>query len=151
MRSGLRRVHGHDCRLKGWIIALTILSGYSFFPLLLNAEETAIKFLLVFGCGLYFLRSGDEPFAEADGDNEDTLPLLNALEKFYLIVLFRLACLTENTQFSLFKTYPFLPLMVNSVSCALGNVYIYSRIYVHLMKEQRSTHDGEEKKKKKNE
>ena len=137
MRS-LRRINGNDCRLKGWIVSLTIISGYTFFPLLLNAEETVIKFLLVFGSGLYFLRSGDGPFANdaADGENEDTQPLLNSPEKFYLVLLLRLAFWTENTQFSLFKKYPFLPLMVNSVYCALGNVYIYSRIYVYLMKKE---------------
>jgi alpha-1,3-glucosyltransferase len=114
------------------LFALTSVIGhYSLLPLVYTYAELPVKFLLFILYSSYTYKSLSDLFGIRKC--KYYFPLLNGLETVYILGLLPLF-LYENLihDLSQFGTkYPFLPLMLTSVYCALGLMYCSVRYY-HL-------------------
>ncbi|XP_073680567.1 dolichyl pyrophosphate Glc1Man9GlcNAc2 alpha-1,3-glucosyltransferase isoform X2 [Garra rufa] len=109
-------------------LILSITGHYSLFPLLFTTQELPIKIFLMLLFTIFSLTSLKTLFRKGGA-------LLNPLEATYLLGLIPLELICEFvyplTVWQ--KTFPFLPLMLTSVYCALGVTYSFIRLYISLL------------------
>uniref|UniRef100_A0A672S919 Alpha-1,3-glucosyltransferase n=1 Tax=Sinocyclocheilus grahami TaxID=75366 RepID=A0A672S919_SINGR len=109
-------------------LILSITGHYSLFPLLFTTQELPIKIFLMLLFTIFSLTSLKTLFRSGGA-------LLNPLEATYLLGLIPLELICEFvyplTVWQ--KTFPFLPLMLTSVYCALGVTYAFIRLYISLL------------------
>uniref|UniRef100_A0A8C1ES90 Alpha-1,3-glucosyltransferase n=1 Tax=Cyprinus carpio carpio TaxID=630221 RepID=A0A8C1ES90_CYPCA len=109
-------------------LILSITGHYSLFPLLFTTQELPIKILLLLLFTIFSLTSLKTLFRSGGA-------LLNPLEATYLLGLIPLELICEFvyplTVWQ--KTFPFLPLMLTSIYCALGVTYAFIRLYISLL------------------
>lgn len=121
-------------------LILTTVGNYSLFPLLFPKNLFAIKFfILLTHVALAFVnvRTLYEPAKVKGGRRVRVLrlPMLRQMESLYLYGLIVL-CVYENgihVIWGLDKTLPFLPLMLTSVYCSLGVIYVWLRYYLYFL------------------
>ncbi|XP_072582103.1 dolichyl pyrophosphate Glc1Man9GlcNAc2 alpha-1,3-glucosyltransferase isoform X6 [Vulpes vulpes] len=109
-------------------LILTTTGHYSLFPLLFTAPELPIKILLMLLFTIYSISSLKTLFRK-----EKTL--FNWMETFYLLGLAPLEIFCEFVfPFTSWKLkYPFIPLLLTSVYCAVGITYAWFRLYVSVL------------------
>ncbi|XP_073938415.1 dolichyl pyrophosphate Glc1Man9GlcNAc2 alpha-1,3-glucosyltransferase isoform X6 [Castor canadensis] len=109
-------------------LILTTTGHYSLFPLLFTAPELPIKILLMLLFTIYSISSLKTLFRKEK-------PLFNWMETFYLLGLGPLEVCCEFifplTSWRL--KYPFIPLLLTSVYCAVGIMYAWFRLYVSVL------------------
>uniref|UniRef100_A0A671KI93 Alpha-1,3-glucosyltransferase n=2 Tax=Sinocyclocheilus anshuiensis TaxID=1608454 RepID=A0A671KI93_9TELE len=109
-------------------LMLSVTGHYSLFPLLFTTQELPIKIFLMLLFTIFSLTSLKMLFRKGGA-------LLNPLEATYLLGLIPLELICEFvyplTVWQ--KTFPFLPLMLTSVYCALGVTYAFIRLYISLL------------------
>uniref|UniRef100_A0A8C2KHR9 Alpha-1,3-glucosyltransferase n=1 Tax=Cyprinus carpio TaxID=7962 RepID=A0A8C2KHR9_CYPCA len=112
----------------GIFLMLSVTGHYSLFPLLFTTQELPIKIFLMLLFTIFSLASLKTLFRKGGA-------LLNPLEVTYLLGLIPLELICEFvyplTVWQ--KTFPFLPLMLTSVYCALGVTYAFIRLYNSLL------------------
>ncbi|KAM5185665.1 dolichyl pyrophosphate Glc1Man9GlcNAc2 alpha-1,3-glucosyltransferase isoform 2-T2 [Callospermophilus lateralis] len=109
-------------------LILTTTGHYSLFPLLFTAPELPIKILLMLLFTIYSISSLKILFRKEK-------PLLNWMETLYLLGLGPLeVCCEFVFPFTSWKLkYPFIPLLLTSVYCAVGITYAWFRLYVSVL------------------
>ncbi|XP_077820158.1 dolichyl pyrophosphate Glc1Man9GlcNAc2 alpha-1,3-glucosyltransferase isoform X18 [Macaca mulatta] len=109
-------------------LILTTTGHYSLFPLLFTAPELPIKILLMLLFTIYSISSLKTLFRKEK-------PLFNWMETFYLLGLGPLeVCCEFVFPFTSWKVkYPFLPLLLTSVYCAVGITYAWFKLYVSVL------------------
>ncbi|XP_070931458.1 dolichyl pyrophosphate Glc1Man9GlcNAc2 alpha-1,3-glucosyltransferase isoform X6 [Macaca nemestrina] len=109
-------------------LILTTTGHYSLFPLLFTAPELPIKILLMLLFTIYSISSLKTLFRKEK-------PLFNWMETFYLLGLGPLEVFCEFVfPFTSWKVkYPFLPLLLTSVYCAVGITYAWFKLYVSVL------------------
>uniref|UniRef100_A0A8C5P1T9 Alpha-1,3-glucosyltransferase n=1 Tax=Jaculus jaculus TaxID=51337 RepID=A0A8C5P1T9_JACJA len=109
-------------------LILTTTGHYSLFPLLFTAPELPIKILLMLLFTIYSISSLKTLFRKEK-------PLFNWMETFYLLGLGPLeVCCEFIFPLTSWKVkFPFLPLLLTSVYCALGIAYAWLRLYVSVV------------------
>ncbi|XP_076794299.1 dolichyl pyrophosphate Glc1Man9GlcNAc2 alpha-1,3-glucosyltransferase isoform X2 [Arvicanthis niloticus] len=109
-------------------LILTTTGHYSLFPLLFTAPELPIKILLMLLFTVYSISSLKTLFRKEK-------PLFNWIETVYLLGLGPLEVCCEFlfpfTSWNL--KYPFIPLLLTSVYCAVGITYAWTRLYVSVL------------------
>uniref|UniRef100_A0A2K6T1Z5 Alpha-1,3-glucosyltransferase n=1 Tax=Saimiri boliviensis boliviensis TaxID=39432 RepID=A0A2K6T1Z5_SAIBB len=109
-------------------LILTTTGHYSLFPLLFTAPELPIKILLMLLFTIYSISSLKTLFRKEK-------PLFNWMETFYLLGLGPLEVCCEFvfplTSWKL--KYPFIPLLLTSVYCAVGITYAWFKLYVSVL------------------
>ncbi|CAO2613777.1 Probable dolichyl pyrophosphate Glc1Man9GlcNAc2 alpha-1,3-glucosyltransferase [Lemmus lemmus] len=109
-------------------LILTTTGHYSLFPLLFTAPELPIKVFLMLLFTVYSVSSLKTLFRKEK-------PLLNWMETAYLLGLGPLEVCCELifplTSWKL--KYPFIPLLLTSVYCAVGITYAWARLYVSVL------------------
>ncbi|XP_065793151.1 dolichyl pyrophosphate Glc1Man9GlcNAc2 alpha-1,3-glucosyltransferase isoform X3 [Muntiacus reevesi] len=109
-------------------LILTTTGHYSLFPLLFTAPELPIKILLMLLFTIYSISSLKTLFRKEK-------PLFNWMETFYLLGLGPLEVFCEFvfpfTSWNL--KYPFVPLLLTSVYCAVGITYAWFKLYVSVL------------------
>lgn len=121
-----------------FFIFLSIVGHYSLFPLLFKPNLTIIKLSMFLGytfLSFYFLK------------NVKKIPVL---EKIYLIGLGFVFLYEHVIQYviGLDKNFPFLPLMLTSVYCAVGISYFWFKFYCYYLFDGRKSKETSKKKKK---
>ncbi|XP_075347336.1 dolichyl pyrophosphate Glc1Man9GlcNAc2 alpha-1,3-glucosyltransferase isoform X2 [Mycteria americana] len=115
----------------GIYLILTTTGHFSLFPLLFTPPEIPIKILLMLLFTVYSFSSLKSLFRRER-------PLLNWLETIYLIQLVPLEILCEII-FPLTPWkghFPFIPLLLTSVYCALGITYAWLKLYISVLTER---------------
>ncbi|XP_074788938.1 dolichyl pyrophosphate Glc1Man9GlcNAc2 alpha-1,3-glucosyltransferase isoform X5 [Athene noctua] len=115
----------------GIYLLLTTIGHFSLFPLLFTPPELPIKILLMLLFTVYSFSSLNSLFRRER-------PLLNWLETIYLIQLVPLEIFCEII-FPLTpwkRHFPFVPLLLTSVYCALGVTYAWLKLYVSVLTER---------------
>ncbi|XP_065485628.1 probable dolichyl pyrophosphate Glc1Man9GlcNAc2 alpha-1,3-glucosyltransferase isoform X4 [Caloenas nicobarica] len=115
----------------GIYLILTTTGHFSLFPLLFTPPELPIKILLMLLFTVYSFSSLKSLFRRER-------PLLNWLETIYLIQLVPLEIFCEMI-FPLTpwkRHFPFVPLLLTSVYCALGVTYAWLKLYVSVLTER---------------
>ncbi|KAM8923361.1 dolichyl pyrophosphate Glc1Man9GlcNAc2 alpha-1,3-glucosyltransferase isoform 7-T7 [Lycaon pictus] len=109
-------------------LILTTTGHYSLFPLLFTAPELPIKILLMLLFTIYSISSLKTLFRKDK-------TLFNWMETFYLLGLAPLEIFCEFVfPFTSWKLkYPFIPLLLTSVYCAVGITYAWFRLYVSVL------------------
>ncbi|XP_063528177.1 probable dolichyl pyrophosphate Glc1Man9GlcNAc2 alpha-1,3-glucosyltransferase isoform X7 [Pongo pygmaeus] len=109
-------------------LILTTTGHYSLFPLLFTAPELPIKILLMLLFTIYSISSLKTLFRKEK-------PLFNWMETFYLLGLGPLeVCCEFVFPFTSWKVkYPFIPLLLTSVYCAVGITYAWFKLYVSVL------------------
>ncbi|XP_065739304.1 dolichyl pyrophosphate Glc1Man9GlcNAc2 alpha-1,3-glucosyltransferase isoform X8 [Phocoena phocoena] len=109
-------------------LILTTTGHYSLFPLLFTAPELPIKILLMLLFTIYSVSSLKTLFRKEK-------PLFNWMETFYLLGLGPLEVFCEFVfPFTSWKLkYPFIPLLLTSVYCAVGITYAWFKLYVSVL------------------
>ncbi|XP_069397031.1 dolichyl pyrophosphate Glc1Man9GlcNAc2 alpha-1,3-glucosyltransferase isoform X3 [Delphinus delphis] len=109
-------------------LILTTSGHYSLFPLLFTAPELPIKILLMLLFTIYSISSLKTLFRKEK-------PLFNWMETFYLLGLGPLEVFCEFVfPFTSWKLkYPFIPLLLTSVYCAVGITYAWFKLYVSVL------------------
>ncbi|XP_004632655.1 probable dolichyl pyrophosphate Glc1Man9GlcNAc2 alpha-1,3-glucosyltransferase [Octodon degus] len=109
-------------------LILTTTGHYSLFPLLFTAPELPIKILLMLLFTTYSISSLMTLFRKEK-------PLFNWMETFYLLGLVPLeVCCEFVFPFTSWRLeYPFTPLLLTSVYCAVGITYAWCRLYVSML------------------
>ncbi|XP_077914722.1 dolichyl pyrophosphate Glc1Man9GlcNAc2 alpha-1,3-glucosyltransferase isoform X6 [Halichoerus grypus] len=109
-------------------LILTTTGHYSLFPLLFTAPELPIKILLMLLFTIYSISSLKTLFRKEK-------PLFNWMETFYLLGLGPLEVFCEFVfPFTSWKLkYPFIPLLLTSVYCAVGITHAWFRLYVSVL------------------
>ncbi|XP_073735876.1 dolichyl pyrophosphate Glc1Man9GlcNAc2 alpha-1,3-glucosyltransferase isoform X4 [Callorhinus ursinus] len=109
-------------------LILTTTGHYSLFPLLFTAPELPIKILLMLLFTIYSISSLKTLFRKEK-------PLFNWMETFYLLGLGPLEVFCEFVfPFTSWKLkYPFSPLLLTSVYCAVGITYAWFKLYVSVL------------------
>uniref|UniRef100_A0AAA9T3E0 Alpha-1,3-glucosyltransferase n=1 Tax=Bos taurus TaxID=9913 RepID=A0AAA9T3E0_BOVIN len=109
-------------------LILTTTGHYSLFPLLFTAPELPIKIILMLLFTIYSISSLKTLFRKEK-------PLFNWMETFYLLGLGPLEVFCEFvfpfTSWNL--KYPFIPLLLTSVYCAVGITYAWLKLYVSVL------------------
>ncbi|XP_047609006.1 probable dolichyl pyrophosphate Glc1Man9GlcNAc2 alpha-1,3-glucosyltransferase isoform X1 [Phacochoerus africanus] len=109
-------------------LILTTAGHYSLFPLLFTAPELPIKILLMLLFTIYSISSLKTLFRKEK-------PLFNWMETFYLLGLGPLEVFCEFlfplTSWKL--KFPFIPLLLTSVYCALGIIYAWFKLYISVL------------------
>ena len=80
--------------------------------------------------------SSNSPTSEGgDTQSRRSKSSLSILQKTYMLILFRLSFLTEGGGrfIARLRSYPFLPYLMNSVSCSLGLVYLFVSFSSHFL------------------
>nr|XP_020666608.1 probable dolichyl pyrophosphate Glc1Man9GlcNAc2 alpha-1,3-glucosyltransferase [Pogona vitticeps] len=108
-------------------LVLATTGHFSLFPLLFTAPELPVKILLMLLFTVYSFSSLKAVFRKQG-------PLLNWLETIYLTGLIPLEIFCEIVfPFTAWMPkFPFLPLMLTSVYCALGIMYAWLKLYVSV-------------------
>lgn len=122
-------------------ILLCIVGHYSLFPLLFTPFELPIKVLLLLIHSLYAVQNLSNLF-DIKHNMTFTLPLLSKLESVYVLCLVLLFTY-ENVIHPLLgwkDKYPFLPLMLTSVYCAMGVLYCWVKYYWHFITMNETNH-----------
>ncbi|NXO05379.1 ALG8 glucosyltransferase, partial [Rhinopomastus cyanomelas] len=117
----------------GIYLVLTTTGHFSLFPLLFTPAELPIKILLMLLFTVYSFSSLKSLFRREK-------PLLNWLETVYLVQLVPLEVFCE-VVFPLMpwqQHFPFVPLLLTSVYCALGITYAWLKLYVSVLTERSS-------------
>lgn len=115
----------------GIYLILTTTGHFSLFPLLFTPPELPTKILLMLLFTVYSFSSLKSLFRRER-------PLLNWLETIYLIQLVPLEIFCEFI-FPLTPWkwhYPFVPLLLTSVYCALGVTYAWLKLYISVLTER---------------
>ncbi|KAM6172762.1 dolichyl pyrophosphate Glc1Man9GlcNAc2 alpha-1,3-glucosyltransferase isoform 9-T9 [Erethizon dorsatum] len=109
-------------------LILTTTGHYSLFPLLFTTPELPIKILLMLLFTIYSISSLMMLFRKEK-------PLFNWMETFYLLGLAPLeVCCEFVFPFTSWRLkYPFIPLLMTSVYCAVGVTYAWFRLYVSML------------------
>ncbi|XP_012791189.2 probable dolichyl pyrophosphate Glc1Man9GlcNAc2 alpha-1,3-glucosyltransferase isoform X1 [Sorex araneus] len=109
-------------------LILTITGHFSLFPLLFTAPELPIKILLMLVFTIYSISSLKTLFRKEK-------PLFNWMETVYLLGLGPLEVFCEFVfPFTSWKLrWPFLPLLLTSVYCAVGVTYSWLRLYMSAL------------------
>ncbi|XP_038961896.1 probable dolichyl pyrophosphate Glc1Man9GlcNAc2 alpha-1,3-glucosyltransferase isoform X1 [Rattus norvegicus] len=109
-------------------LILTTTGHYSLFPLLFTAPELPIKILLMSLFTVYSISSLRTLFRKEK-------PLFNWMETLYLLGLGPLeVCCEFLFPFTSWKLkYPFIPLLLTSVYCAVGITYAWIRLYASVL------------------
>ncbi|XP_063497489.1 dolichyl pyrophosphate Glc1Man9GlcNAc2 alpha-1,3-glucosyltransferase isoform X1 [Symphalangus syndactylus] len=109
-------------------LILTTTGHYSLFPLLFTTPELPIKILLMLLFTIYSVSSLKTLFRKEK-------PLFNWMETFYLLGLGPLeVCCEFVFPFTSWKVkYPFIPLLLTSVYCAVGITYAWFKLYVSIL------------------
>ncbi|XP_030637661.1 dolichyl pyrophosphate Glc1Man9GlcNAc2 alpha-1,3-glucosyltransferase isoform X1 [Chanos chanos] len=111
----------------GIFFILTTTGHYSLFPLLFTAQELPVKILLMLSFTVFSFTSLKQLFRKGGR-------LLSTSEAVYLLGLVPLGlvceCVYPLTTWQ--KSFPFIPLLVTSVYCALGVIYAFIRLYILL-------------------
>lgn len=114
----------------GIYLILTTTGHFSLLPLLFTPPEITTKILLMLLFTVYSFSSLRALFRKEG-------PLLNWLETIYLIELVPLEIFCEIvfplTPWKL--KFPFIPLLLTSVYCALGITYAWLKLYVSVLTE----------------
>ncbi|XP_066475221.1 dolichyl pyrophosphate Glc1Man9GlcNAc2 alpha-1,3-glucosyltransferase isoform X2 [Tiliqua scincoides] len=120
-------------------LVLSTAGHFSLFPLLFTAPELPIKILLMLLFTVYSFSSLNAIFRRRG-------PLLNWLETIYLIGLIPLEIFCEVAfPFTTWKLkFPFLPLLLTSVYCAVGILYAWLKLYVSAFVGQPAVRQKEE-------
>ncbi|KAA0720088.1 putative dolichyl pyrophosphate [Triplophysa tibetana] len=109
-------------------LILSTTGHFSLFPLLFTTQELPIKIFLMLIFTIFSLTSLKKLFRKEGA-------LVSTLEAVYLVGLIPLELICEFvyplTVWQ--KTFPFLPLMLTSVYCALGVTYSFIRLYITLL------------------
>ncbi|KAH9640977.1 hypothetical protein HF086_015073 [Spodoptera exigua] len=121
-------------------LILTTVGNYSLFPLLYPKNLFSIKFfILLTHVALAFvnIRTLYEPAKVKGGRRIRVLrlPMLRQIESLYLYGLIVL-CVYDNAIHGLWgldKTLPFLPLMLTSVYCSIGVIYVWLCYYYYFL------------------
>ncbi|XP_046665129.1 probable dolichyl pyrophosphate Glc1Man9GlcNAc2 alpha-1,3-glucosyltransferase [Homalodisca vitripennis] len=114
-------------------LLLCTVGHFSLFPLLFTPMENCIKVCLFLLHCIYAFQKLSSLFDITD--SRHSLPLLSLPESLYVFSLSVLS-LFEYVVFplsSLSKSYPFLPLMLISVHCAVGVLYCWLQYYWHFV------------------
>lgn len=122
-------------------ILLCIVGHYSLFPLLFTPFELIIKVLLLLIHSLYAVQNLSNLF-DIKQSMTFALPLLSKLESMYIVCLIFLF-IYENVIHTLLgwkDKYPFLPLMLTSVYCAIGVFYCWVKYYWHFITMNETNH-----------
>ncbi|XP_062370038.1 probable dolichyl pyrophosphate Glc1Man9GlcNAc2 alpha-1,3-glucosyltransferase isoform X2 [Cinclus cinclus] len=117
----------------GIYLILATTGHFSLFPLLFTPPELPIKILLMLLFTVYSFSSLKSLFRREK-------PLLNWLETIYLIQLVPLEIFCEII-FPLTpwkQHFPFIPLLLTSVYCALGITYAWLKLYISVLTERTS-------------
>ncbi|XP_075579266.1 dolichyl pyrophosphate Glc1Man9GlcNAc2 alpha-1,3-glucosyltransferase isoform X5 [Pelecanus crispus] len=115
----------------GIYLILTTTGHFSLFPLLFTPPELPIKILLMLLFTVYSFSSLKSLFRRER-------PLLNWLETIYLVQLVPLEIFSEII-FPLTpwkQHFPFVPLLLTSVYCALGVTYAWLKLYISVLTER---------------
>ncbi|XP_078196266.1 dolichyl pyrophosphate Glc1Man9GlcNAc2 alpha-1,3-glucosyltransferase isoform X6 [Callithrix jacchus] len=109
-------------------LILTTTGHYSLFPLLFTAPELPIKILLMLLFTIYSISSLKTLFRKEK-------PLFNWVETFYLLGLgpLEVGCEFVFPLTSWKLKYPFIPLLLTSVYCAVGITYAWFKLYVSVL------------------
>ncbi|KAM6159208.1 dolichyl pyrophosphate Glc1Man9GlcNAc2 alpha-1,3-glucosyltransferase isoform 10-T10 [Rhynchocyon petersi] len=109
-------------------LILTTTGHYSLFPLLFTTPELPIKILLMLSFTIYSVSSLKTLFRKEK-------PFFNWMETFYLLGLGPLeVCCELVFPFTSWKLkYPFLPLLLTSVYCAVGITYAWFKLYLSVL------------------
>ncbi|XP_076403583.1 dolichyl pyrophosphate Glc1Man9GlcNAc2 alpha-1,3-glucosyltransferase isoform X3 [Peromyscus maniculatus bairdii] len=109
-------------------LILATTGHYSLFPLLFTAPELPIKILLMLLFTIYSISSLKTLFRKEK-------PLLNWVETVYLLGLgpLEVCCEVVFPLTSWERKYPFVPLLLTSVYCAVGITYAWTRLYVSVL------------------
>uniref|UniRef100_A0A480XYY3 Alpha-1,3-glucosyltransferase n=1 Tax=Sus scrofa TaxID=9823 RepID=A0A480XYY3_PIG len=109
-------------------LILTTAGHYSLFPLLFTAPELPIKILLMLLFTIYSISSLKTLFRKEK-------PLFNWMETFYLLGLGPLEVFCEFLfPFTSWKLkFPFIPLLLTSVYCAVGIIYAWFKLYISVL------------------
>ncbi|KAF7237898.1 putative dolichyl pyrophosphate Glc1Man9GlcNAc2 alpha-1,3-glucosyltransferase [Varanus komodoensis] len=112
-------------RDAGIYLVLSTTGHLSLFPLLFTAPELPIKILLMLLCTVYSFSSLKAIFRKEG-------PLLTWLETTYLMGLIPLEIFCEIVFpfVAWLQKFPFLPLLLTSVYCALGIMYAWVKLYI---------------------
>ncbi|CAH0628892.1 unnamed protein product [Chrysodeixis includens] len=121
-------------------LILTTVGNYSLFPLLYPKNLLCIKiFMLLTHVAIAFVNIPTlyEPAKVKGGRRVRVLrlPLLKQTESLYLYILIFM-CVYENSLHILWgfdKTLPFLPLMMTSVYCSFGVIYVWIKFYHYFL------------------
>ncbi|KAM4905621.1 dolichyl pyrophosphate Glc1Man9GlcNAc2 alpha-1,3-glucosyltransferase isoform 6-T6 [Sylvia borin] len=115
----------------GIYLILTTTGHFSLFPLLFTPPELPIKILLMLLFTVYSFSSLKSLFRREK-------PLLNWLETIYLMQLVPLGIFCEIIYpLTPWKGhFPFVPLLLTSVYCALGITYAWLKLYVSVLTER---------------
>ncbi|XP_065142990.1 dolichyl pyrophosphate Glc1Man9GlcNAc2 alpha-1,3-glucosyltransferase isoform X2 [Paramisgurnus dabryanus] len=109
-------------------LILSTTGHYSLFPLLFTTQELPIKIFLMLLFTIFSFTSLKKLFRKGGA-------LVSTLEAVYLLGLIPLELICEFvyplTVWQ--KSFPFLPLMLTSVYCALGVTYAFIRLYISLL------------------
>lgn len=103
-------------------VVLCVVGHFSLFPLFFTQFETPLKYLSWISYSLFALFSLKRIY-----QNPNTIPFLHSLEFVYLIgfVPLELYCSLLHYVFGLDAHFKFLPLMITSVYCSLGVLYVW--------------------------
>ncbi|KAM6382917.1 dolichyl pyrophosphate Glc1Man9GlcNAc2 alpha-1,3-glucosyltransferase isoform 2-T2 [Alca torda] len=115
----------------GIYLILTTTGHFSLFPLLFTSPELPIKILLMLLFTVYSFSSLKSLFRRER-------PLLTWLETLYLVQLVPLEIFCEII-FPLTpwkQHFPFVPLLLTSVYCALGVTYAWLKLYISVLTER---------------
>lgn len=112
---------------------LSVVGHYSLFPLLFTQELTLIKLLLLILYSMFAFSTLPNlyPFQFC----KFTMPMLNIFESVYLMGL----CLPFiyeiffHSFLGLNINFPFLPLMITSVYCAVGVLYAWIKYNIYFI------------------
>ncbi|XP_045149020.1 probable dolichyl pyrophosphate Glc1Man9GlcNAc2 alpha-1,3-glucosyltransferase [Echinops telfairi] len=109
-------------------LILTTAGHYSLFPLLFTAPELPIKTLLMLLFTIYSISSLKMLFRKEK-------PLFNWMEKVYLLGLgpLEICCEFIFPLTAWRPQYPFIPLLLTSVYCAVGITYAWFQLYVSVL------------------
>ncbi|CAH1154980.1 unnamed protein product [Phaedon cochleariae] len=129
--SILSIMESNDARI---FLILSTVGHYSLFPLLFPTSLLLVKVFLLLLYTLYAFHSLFKLYPLSIC--KYSLPLLNPFESMYLLGLIGVF-LYENVVHSILgfdKRFPFLPLMITSVYCAVGVIYCWINYYIYFLK-----------------
>jgi len=122
-----------------WFIITAIVGHFSLFPLLFNVTETPIKFLFLWihavssTYTLYYITK-DPIRSKKEPENAAQAIGLTLLERIYLYGLILIQAFYSIIHPLLFHDkYPFLPLLLVSVYCAIGLFYVWVRQLLYFI------------------
>lgn len=126
----LLAVIGTEEDTKIWFF-LQAIGHYSLFPLLLEPQEYISKCCLALSYSFFSYMI----LNFINNNNGTKLKLLNCYERCFLVLVYFIElCFTLIYPIStLNKSHPFIPLMFTSVSCAIGCLYSFIRLYYHAL------------------